>query len=112
MVGLGLYLDVFGSESHVFVWVLRNFWRKIAKMSKEGKLGKLGLRRSVGCLSAAKPRAKMATPWVRCSVAVLRHSEVLRRGEGTVQKGKKILDFVSKASYLCTDSIRTLIIDQ
>ena len=61
MVGLGLYLDVFGSESHVLVWVLRNFWRKIAKRSKEGKLGKSGLRRNEGCLATAKPRAKMAT---------------------------------------------------
>ena len=68
MVGLGLYLDVFGSESHVLVWVLRIFLeKKIAKRSKEGKLGKSGLRRSEvlhhskGCLAAARPNAKLAS---------------------------------------------------
>ena len=75
------------------------------KMSKEEITGqKLGLRRSEGhlyrgevlrrskgCLAAARPRAKKATPRVRCSVAVLRRSEALHRfstEKGTVNKGK------------------------
>ena len=34
MVGLGWYLDVFGSESHILVWVFEDFLRK---SQKEGK---------------------------------------------------------------------------
>ena len=59
------------------------------KMSKEEKLGKnrafaaaKGTFAVVKSFAAAKSRAKMATPRVRCSVAVL------RRGEGTVHRGK------------------------
>ena len=56
MVGLGLYLDVFGSESHVLVWVLRIFWRKIAKRNKEGKTGQIGPspQRRMPCCGEAK----------------------------------------------------------
>ena len=46
------------------------------------------LHRSEGCLATAKSRAKMATPRVCCSIAVLRRSEALHRGEGTVHRGK------------------------
>ena len=76
------------------------------KMSKEEKTGQKSdgevLRRSDGCLGAVKPRVKVATPRVRCSVAMLCHNEelhrcvaVLRRGEDTVHRGK-YLDFISE----------------
>ena len=79
-------------------------------MSKEEKkLGKSGLcrskghlhrgevlRHSEGRLAVTKPKAKMATPRVFCSVAMLRLSEaVLRRSEDTIHRGK-FLDFESE----------------
>ena len=81
------------------------FLEKIAKMGKEGKLGKSGLCRSEGCLAAAKPRAKKVTPRVRCSVAVL------RRGERLFTGANFFSDFVPKASYSYTDCLGTLIND-
>ena len=67
---------------------LSAFWGK-SQNEQGGKTGrKSGLCRSEGCLAATRPRAKKATPWVRCSVAVLRRNEALRRGEGTVHRGK------------------------
>ena len=102
MVALGWYLDVLGSVSHVLVRVFGEFLRKTTKRSKEGKPGKSGLHRSEGhlcrgkvlhrsegCLAATRPKAKLATLRVHCNVAVLRRSEVLRHGEGTVHRGKK-----------------------
>ena len=48
MVGLGWYLDVFRSESHVLVWVLKIFGEKSQKEGK-GESGQNGpLRRSEG----------------------------------------------------------------
>ena len=91
MVGLGWYLDVFGSESHVLVWVFENFFEKNRKKKENGNLDKMGpfavakgtLTVAKGTLAAvksfaeARPRAKKATPRVHCSVAVLRRNEML-----------------------------------
>ena len=71
-------------------------------MSKEEKTGKKSglsrseghlhcgevLHRSEGYLATAKSRAKMATPRVRYSIAVLCRSEALHCGEGTVHTCK------------------------
>ena len=62
---------------------LGDFWRKSQKEAKKEKLGKnraTSLRRR-GCFTAARPRAKMATPRVRCSIALLRRSEVTVHSE-------------------------------
>ena len=77
MVSLGWYLDVFGSESHVLVWV----FEKNLKKKENGNLGKTGTFAAAkgtfvaaksfvatkGCLAAARPRARKAPPGVRCN---------------------------------------------
>ena len=40
MVGLGWYLDVFGSDSHVLVLIFGEFWRKSENEQGGKKLGK------------------------------------------------------------------------
>ena len=64
MVGLGWYLDVFLSESHVLVWDFDDFFfDKNRKKKENGNLGKTGpLAASMGCLAVARPRTKMPTP--------------------------------------------------
>ena len=52
MVGLGWYLDVMGSDSHVLVWVFEDFGAKSQKEEK-GKPGKIG----------PFVTAKVASPW-------------------------------------------------
>ena len=99
--------------------VLRIFGRnrKSAKRRKTGKSKAPTPQRRVpsqtatkGCFAAARPRAKNP-PQVRQGVALLRRGEVLRRDEDTIHRGKKFRIFVSKFSYSCTDSLRTLIND-
>ena len=48
MVGLGWYLDVIGSDSHVLVLVFEDFWRKITKR------GRLEIWANTGPFAAAK----------------------------------------------------------
>ena len=88
MVGLGWYLDVFGSESHVLVWVFEDFFEKNRKKKENGNLGKTGPFAAVkGTLAAAKGclTAEKAPPRLRCSVAVLcRSAAMLRCGIDTV----------------------------
>ena len=75
MVGLGWYLDVIGSDSHVLVWVFGDIGEKSQK-EENWESGQNGpLCRSEGCLAPMRLRAKKATPRVRCSVALLRYSE-------------------------------------
>ena len=62
MVGLGWYLDVFGSESHVLVWVFEDFFVKNSKNKEEGKLGR------PRALAAAKQNGQNGHPWVPCFV--------------------------------------------
>ena len=84
MVGLGWYLDVFGSECHVLVWVFEDFvFEKNSKKKENRDLGKTGAFAAVkgtlaaakgtlaatksfaaakGYLAAARPRAKKAPP--------------------------------------------------
>ena len=80
-----------GEFSIICFEFLRIFLRKIAKKKENGNLGKTcPFAAAKGCLAAARPRAKKATPRVRCSIAVL------RRDEDTVHRGK-ISDFDSKS---------------
>ena len=44
------------------------------------------LCRSEGYLATMRSRAKKATPWVRCSIALLHRSEVVRRSVAVVRR--------------------------
>ena len=97
MVGVGWYLDVFGSDSHVLVWVFEVFFEKNHKKKGNGNLGKTGPFAATkgtlastkcfaavkGCLATAMPKGQKRPPYVRQGVALL------RQGEGTVHRGKK-----------------------
>ena len=61
---------------------LGDFWRKIANRGKREKLGTDPFAAAKGGLAVVRLRAKKATPRVRCSEALL------RRGKGTVHRGK------------------------
>ena len=75
MVGLGWYLDVLGSESHVFVFVFRGFLKKNRERGKT----------RIGPSPRRSRMAKKTT--LRFTVA----KPVLRRGEDTIQNGPKFL---------------------
>ena len=60
------------------------------KKEQNGKLGKIGPFPRRG------RKATKTSPWVRYDVALLRRSEALRHGEGTVHTGQKF-DFVFKS---------------
>ena len=63
MVSLGWYLDVFGSESHVLVWVFEDFFEKNRKKKENGNLGKAGpFVVAKGCLATTKPKEKKGLP--------------------------------------------------
>ena len=76
IVGLGWYLDVFKSESHVLVWVFEDFFEKNRKKKENGNLGKMGpfavakgtlaaaksFAASKGCLIAAKSKDQKGLP--------------------------------------------------
>ena len=84
MVGLGWYLDVIGSESHVLVWVLRIFFffEKNHKKKENGNLGKTGPFAAVkGCLTVVRSRAKNPplSGSLRCSPVTPRRSALPQR---------------------------------
>ena len=61
------------------------------------------LRRSEGNLAAAQPKGQMAPK------GSLQRSCAMPQRQRHYSQRQKISDFVPKASYLCIDSIRTLI---
>ena len=78
-----------------------DFWRKIAKRENQKNLGSrsvgnprhdVALRRSVGCLVAARPRGPNWHPSSTSPRRPRRSITVLRRGVATVHSGQ-ILDF-------------------
>ena len=91
MFGLGWYLDVIGSDSHILVEFLRIFEEKSQK--RKTRVGLLhrseGTHAVAKLFVAAKQNSQNGHPRVRCS------EKVLRRGEGTVHIGK-IFGFCSK----------------
>ena len=77
MFGLGWYLDVTGSDSHILVEFLRIFEEKSQKKENWAS----SLRHGEGCPIVAKQDGKKCHPWVHCSEATL------HRAEGTVHRG-------------------------
>ena len=67
---------------------LSDFWRKSQNEGKRKSRQNGPLRPSEGWPLRGEVERPNGHPQVRCNVAELRHSEALRRNEGTVHKGK------------------------
>ena len=116
MVGLGWYLDVFGSESQVLVWVFEDFFEKNLKKKENGNLGKTGpfaaatgtLAAAKGCLAAAKSKGQKGLPSgsPRRSPAMPRRSASPQRSSATSWRRhcshEKIFEFLFRKSRMCT----------